>query len=408
MRILFITYNFQPEQIFFGLPFARELTRRGHQVQVLTTFPNYPEGEIYEGYKQQWCMRENLEGIPVIRVPLYPSHDRSSIRRILSYSSFAGSAGLISPFAVDSADVAYVVQGPITIGWPAFLLKILRRIPFVFDIKDLWPDSLSATGMFNNQFGLWLVDRWCRFCYRVASKVIVPTPGIKNILIKRGVPESKLQVVYNWVDPSQLEFEKAGTDQKKKLGFENRFNILFAGNMGKAQGLTVALEAAALVRTMAPEIQFTFIGGGIEVENLKKKSQELKLTNVQFLPPCPYSQMGPILDMADVLFVHLNDQPLFRITIPSKIQAYLAAGKPILVALRGDAEELIETVGAGISCEPGNATSISDATLKLYGMSQDELVQMGKRGAAFYYDQMSFNAAVDHYEDIFKNIAGKS
>ena len=205
MRILFIAHYFQPEPNFFvGLPFAKALRDRGHQVQVLTGFPNYPGGRIYDGYKVKFIHRETLDGIPIIRVPLYPSHDQSSIKRTLSYISLSLSQAVIGPFAVDKADVSYVSQGPATVGWPSIIHKVFRRIPFVYNIQDLWPDTLPSSGMFDSGIGYKLIDKWCKFVYRQAAKIIVISPGMKTALIKRGVPQEKIEVIYNWCDDSLI------------------------------------------------------------------------------------------------------------------------------------------------------------------------------------------------------------
>jgi len=237
MRILFITQWFQPEQMFKGLPFAKELLKLGHEVEVLTGFPNYPEGKIYNGYKIRFLQRETIDGVPVIRVPLYPSHDRSGWRRFVNYVSFALSAAIIGPWVVKKADVAYVYHPPATIGFPAAMIKLLRGIPFVYDIQDLWPDTLTATGMFTNKLGLWLVDRWCRFVYWAANKIIVLSPGFKNALIERGVPGDKIKVIYNWVDDTMVKQVPKNPALAAKLGLDGKFNIAFAGNMGKHRPL---------------------------------------------------------------------------------------------------------------------------------------------------------------------------
>ena len=192
MRILMLTQWFDPEPTFKGLAFAKELVRLGHEVEVLTGFPNYPGGELYEGYKIRLIQRENIDGISVLRVPLYPSHDGSALRRIANYVSFAFSAAFIGALLVKPADVMYVYHPPATVGFAASVIGMVRRIPFVYDIQDLWPDTLAATGMLNNPSILKLVDSGCRFIYRHAAKIVVLSPGFKEMLITRGVPAKKI------------------------------------------------------------------------------------------------------------------------------------------------------------------------------------------------------------------------
>jgi glycosyltransferase involved in cell wall biosynthesis len=404
MRILFIAHYFQPEPNFFmGLPFAKKLVELGHQVEVLTGFPNYPGGRIYEGYRIKPLQREELEGIPLIRVPLYPSHDRSSFKRTVSYLSLAFSESLIGPFIVKKADVAYVAQGPATIGLPAVVMQLLRRIPFVYDIKDLWPDAVAATDMFDSKVGFKLIDKWSRFVYRCAKKIIVITPGVKQLLIERGVTEDKVELIYEWCDDAQIYQREANTGSGQQLGFEDRFNIVFAGNMGKPQALSAVLEAAKIVSN-CPKIQFVFIGSGVEVDLLKNKAKSLGLTNVIFFPRRPISEIGSILRLADVLLVHLRDEPVFHIAIPSKTQAYMAAGRPILMAMRGDASDLVRKAQAGVSCEPENAQSIAEAVQKLYKMPRAELEEMGNKGRKFYQKELCFDIGVKKYERIFEEV----
>jgi colanic acid biosynthesis glycosyl transferase WcaI len=408
MRILFITHYFQPEPNFFlGLPFAKELVRRGHEVEVLTGFPNYPGGKIYPGYRVKILQRENLDGIPVIRTPLYPSHDNSSFKRAMCYASFGLSAATIGPWVVKPADVAYVPQGPMTVGLPACALRLLRRIPFVLHIQDLWPDSLLSTGMFNNKLGLKMVSGWCDFVYKRSARIVTITPGMKRRLIERGVPEDKLEVIYNWCDDSQICRGKPDEELARSLSMAGRFNIVFAGNMGKAQAISPVLDAARIVGQQQPDIQFVFVGGGVDVESLKQKAAELGLKNVLFLARRPVSEIGNILSLADVLFVHLKKDTLFEITIPSKTQAYMAAGRPILIGVPGDATDLVTQANAGLPCEPENPQSIAGAVLKLHAMPRSELDVMGENGKRFYEQQLAFGIATTKFERIFNSAEKK-
>lgn len=405
MRILFLTQWFDPEPMFKGLAFAKALRERGHEVEILTGFPNYPGGKVYPGYRIRPFLREVMEGIPVIRVPLYPSHDTSSIRRIANYGTFALSAAAIGAAAVKPADVMYVYHPPATVGLPAMLIHGTRRIPFVYDIQDLWPDTLAATGMVNNRFLLGIVDRWCRMVYGTASKIVVLSPGFKKMLISKGVPGEKINVIYNWCDEGQIPKTPKNESLAKELGFFGRFNVLFAGTMGKAQALEAVLDAAGRIGGRIPEIQFIFVGGGIEVARLQAIAGERRLNNVLFLPRRPVSEIGEVLNLADVLLVHLKDDPLFRITIPSKIQAYLAVGRPILVGVRGDTADLVRVAGAGMDCQPENPESISEAVEMLFRMPRALLDEMGDNGRRYYQKELSLSAGVSRFEEVFQAAA---
>lgn len=405
MRILMLTQWFDPETTFKGLAFAKALQERGHEVEILTGFPNYPGGKVYPGYRIRFFQREVMEGIPVIRVPLYPSHDASTIRRIANYATFALSAATIGAAAVKPADVMYVYHPPATVALPAIVIGSMRRIPFVYDIQDLWPDTLNATGMVNNKYMHEMVDRWCRWTYRAAGKIVVLSPGFKEMLVGRGVPGEKIEVIYNWCDEAQIPKTPKNESLAKRLGIFGKFNILFAGTMGKAQALDAVLDAAGRIGDRIPEVQFVFVGGGIDVDRLKLVSRERHLDNVLFLPRRPIPEIGEILNLADVLLVHLKDVPLFQITIPSKIQAYLAVGRPILAGVRGDAAELIRMAGAGVDFLPENPESFSEAVEKLYRMPRALLDEMGDRGRRYYRRELSLSVGVSRFEEVFQAAA---
>ncbi len=396
MRILFVTQWFQPEPIFKGLPLAKKLANLGHEVEVLTGFPNYPEGKIYKEYKVRWLQRETIDGISVIRVPLYPSHGKSGFLRFMNYASFAFSAAIIGPWVVRKADVAYVYHPPATIGLPAMILRLLRRTPFVYDVEDLWPDTLAATGMFKNKLGLWLVEKWCLLIYRAASRIVVLSPGFKKMLLERGVQSEKIRVIYNWVDDTTVKPIAKNPALAAKLGLSGKFNVVFAGNIGKAQALESVLDAAAILQKESSRVQFVLIGTGVEAENLKRRTRDMELQNVLFLPKQPMSEIGAILVLADVLLVHLKDDPLFRITVPSKIQAYLAVGRPILAGMRGDAADLVVSANAGLLCAPENAESIAEGVRRFLKMSPQELDAMGENGRKFYQERMSLAVGAKH------------
>jgi glycosyltransferase involved in cell wall biosynthesis len=403
MRILFITQWFQPEELFKGLPFAKELSKLGHEVEVLTGFPNYPEGKIYKGYRIRLLQRETMNGISVIRVPLYPSHDKSGLGRVLNYVSFALFAAIIGPWVVKKADVAYVYHPPGTVGLPAIILKILRRIPFVYDIADLWPDTLAATGMFRNKLGLWLVEKWCRLIYRAASRIVVLSPGFKKTLIERGVRSEKIKVIYNWVNDTLVKPTKKDPALAAKLGLSGKFNIVFAGNIGKAQALESVLDAADILQKESSRIQFVFVGAGLEVDSLQRKTNDMGLKNVLFIPQQPMSEIGAIMALADVLLVHLKDDPLFRITVPSKIQAYMAVGRPVLVGVRGDAADLVVNAEAGLPCIPESAESIAEGVRRFLKMSQQELEMMGENGRKFYQKRLSLKVGTKQIAKVLES-----
>ena len=399
MRILLLTQWWDPEPFYKGIPFAKELQRLGHEVEVLTGFPNYPGGKLYDGYRVRLWQRENMEGVEIIRVPLYPSHDRSAMGRVLNYLSFAVSASILGPFLTKPADIIYVYHPPATVGLPAIILGFLKRAPFVYDIQDLWPDTLASTGMLDTPWILKMISAWCKIVYKAAGQLAVLSEGFKKRLIERGVPDEKVEVIYNWSDERQLNGN--GKPLSGEVDTEGRFTVVFAGTMGKAQALDSVIEAASILARRCPEALFIFIGGGIEVDRLKALAAKRAPDNVQFLPRRPLTEIGSALASADALLVHLRDDPLFEITIPSKTQSYLAFGRPVVMAVKGDAASIIERAKSGITCAPEDPEALADAVERLITMPREEQEKMGRSGRAFHESEMSFKKGLGHFNEIF-------
>lgn len=405
MRILLWMQWFDPEPQIKGLSFAKKLRELGNEVEVLTGYPNYPEGKIYPGYSIKPFQVQTMEGIRVMRVPLYPSHDTSSFRRILNYVSFGFTSFLAGLLMVRRIDAIYACGPPVTVGVAAALVGKLRGIPFVYDIQDLWPDSLRATGMFNSSLGEKVIADICKWVYKRATHITVQSSGVRDRIIERGIAVHKISLIYNWCDEASMGSRPT---IKVELGHSHpdraslsTFNVLFAGNIGKAQDMDAVLEAARLLQTENSAIKIILLGSGVEVPRLKKFSEMQNIANVSFLARVPMSQAGIILSQADALLVHLKDDPLFRITIPGKTQAYMAAGKAIIMAVAGDASRLVIDGDAGICALPSNARSIADAIKKLAALPRDELKKLGSNGREFYWSNMSMEVGVRKFHAIF-------
>lgn len=406
MRILFLTQWFQPEPFFKGLPFAKALKEKGHDVEVLTGFPNYPGGKVYPGYRVRFYQLETIDEITVHRVALYPSHDKSALSRILNYLSFSLSSFLVGPWLVGKPEVIYVYN-LVTLGPPAFLFRLLFGSKVIIDVQDLWPESVANSQMLVNTGTLSVLNRLCDWVYRGADCLTVLSPGFKKELTKRGMTPGKIEVIYNWCDEASIIVDAAPLGSVKPLEFKWKFVVLFAGTMGLAQGLDTLLDCAGLCRERLPDVQFVLIGGGVDRPRLQQRAEEMGLENVTFLPPRSMETMGEIFEMADALIVHLKDDPLFRITIPSKTQAYLYAGKPIIMAMRGDAANLVQEAGGGIVCAPDNPQEMMNAIKALYEIPASERQKMGEAGHRYYMDHLSFNQGVNQFERIMTTLAGR-
>jgi colanic acid biosynthesis glycosyl transferase WcaI len=407
MRILLLTQWFQPEPSFKGLPFAQALTACGHEVEVLTGFPNYPGGRIYPGYSIRFFQRETIGGIRVNRVPLYPSHNGSGLMRMLNYLSFCLSATLLGPFLIRRPDVIYVYNLP-TLGFTAAVLRFLFGSKVVLDIQDLWPQSVIQSHMMNNRWVESILAKWTDVIYASSDHITVLSPGFRNDLIARGIPSDKISVIYNWCIEEQTDASEMSTGALNAIGADGTFSVVFAGTMGKMQALDAVLEAAGLIEKENVNIVFWFIGGGIEVENLKAVAASRGLSNVRFIPPMGANEIGTVLQKADALLVHLKKDPLFDITIPSKIQAYLHAGRPILAGVSGCAAQLVEDACAGIVCEPGDPHSIAAAVLKMNCLARSERANIGNNGSRYYAKELSRTMGVSKFEMVFSSLCEKS
>jgi glycosyltransferase involved in cell wall biosynthesis len=404
VRILFLGQFFNPEPGLKGLSFVKELVSRGHQVQVLTGFPNYPGGKVYPGYRIRLWQREVMDGVEVIRVPLYPSHDQSRIGRVANYASFALAAALLGPFLVKQADVAYVYHPPATIGLPAMALKYLRGIPVVIDIQDLWPDTLAATGMVGSPFVLKLVGLWCKWVYRALDRIVVLSEGFRTRLAERGVDPARVTVIRNWCDESEIKGGVSQMEAEEEAIMSGRFNFLFAGNIGLAQGLDVLLDAAVLARDLDPRIQIILVGAGLDLARIQQRILAEGLDNVRCFPGRHPSRIGCLMAKADVLLVHLKDDPLFTITIPSKTQAYLAVGRPVLAVVPGECAKLVLQAGAGMVCDPGNPRLLAEAMVRMAALDPEQLEAMGRSGKAYYDRELCMAKGVEQFEAVFQEL----
>ena len=379
MRIVILTQWYPPEPALLIQELAQTLQTFGHRVTVLTGFPNYPAGQLYPGYRLRLYQRETIAGIEIVRVPLFPEHSRSGFFRALNYLSFALSSALLGFWLVARPDVMFVYHPPLTVGFPAFVLSRLWRIPFVYQIQDMWPETLRATGMLHNETILSGIARFAQWVYARATAICVISPGFRSNLVEKGVAADKLHVISNWVDttvyyPAQPDLERAQT-----VGMAERFNVMFAGNIGEAQGLETVLAAAALLHDL-PLVQFVIVGDGVALQDLQRQVQDRQLQNVKFLGRYPATEMPMLYALADVLLIHLRDDPLFRITIPHKTFAYMASGKPILAAVAGDVADVITDTASGLACSPEDPAALAQTVRRFYTMASEERQKMGENG----------------------------
>jgi glycosyltransferase involved in cell wall biosynthesis len=390
MRVLLVTQYFWPESFRINA-LAKTLAERGLHIEVLTGKPNYPGGEKFPGYGQWGFLKESHEGVQITRLPML-ARKRGGLGLIGNYLSFIFSGLLFAPwlFWRQRFDVIFVyAPSPILQALPAIFLGWIKGIPVVLWVQDLWPDSLSATGYIRNRSIIKLTEQVVRFIYHKVDLLLVQSSAF--IQPVRSLAGDTPIVYY----PNSVEeaFATTATTAPRIKGQEG-FSILFAGNIGSAQAVEVIVEAAAHL-TGYPDINFLVLGEGSRWEWMKQEVGRRGLSNVHLPGRFPIETMPGFMQRSSALLVTLADQEIFKATIPSKIQAYLAAGRPILACLNGEGARLITEARAGLATPAEDGLALSKAVLELYHMPKEELDAMGARGRAYCKEHFEHNKLVD-------------
>lgn len=411
MRVGFITQWFPPEHGSAALPglIARALSVAGCEVDVVTAYPNYPSGVLQSGWSQRWNHTERDASYVVHRTPIYVSHDARAWRRMLNYISFAASASITAVRKIRDVDVVWVHATPALPAAPAMLLRRLFGIPYILHIQDLWPDTVFASGMLPRRVDAVarpLLEWFCDRSYMHASVIGVITPGMRQLLVSRGVPEEKIMDIANWADESIFHPVDDQDGLRTDLGIQGKFVAMYAGAIGEVQGLDTLIDAAGKL-AHRDDIQIIVVGDGVARERLERSAEDQELTNVHFVGPRPIGEMSEVIASADVQVVCLKDLPLYRITLPSKVQATLAAGRPLIVSAGGDAGAVVERAGAGISVEPGDAQALSSALMRAADWTATERDAAGKSGRRYYDDNFSELSGVERMVGALRRAASE-
>lgn len=366
MRILFLTDNFPPEvnaPASRTFEHCREWVQAGHQVTVITCAPNFPKGKVYPGYRNRLWQNEAMAGIRVIRVWTYITSNEGFARRTLDYLSYMPAAVMAAPF-VRGVDLVIGTSPQIFTVCAAYLVSRCKSVPFVFELRDLWPESIKAVGAMKSSMVLRLLERLEFFLYRKATLIIALTNSFKHNLMKRGIAEDKIVVVMNGADLSHFYPRPRDRDLARQLGVEGTFLIGYIGTHGMAHGLDTALDAADQLQNNR-EIAFLFIGGGAERNRLVASAMKRNLGNVTFIDEVPKSKMPSYWSLLDVSLVLLRRATVFTTVIPSKIFESAAMGVPIVLGVDGEARNLVEELGIGLAIPPESAHSLVSAILRI-------------------------------------------
>jgi glycosyltransferase involved in cell wall biosynthesis len=391
MRIGMISQWYEPEPGAAAHPtaIARALQRRGHDVQVLTGFPNYPHGVIYDGYHRQLRQLETRDGIRLLRVPSRASHDSSGLNRALTLSSFAASAAVQVGW-LRNVDVCLVYLTPATVGIAARVLRRLAGVPYVLNVQDLWPESVTASGFLGDgrlaAVVTWALNRFLHGLYLHAAATVAIAPTMATMLEQRGVPATRSHVLYNWIDESIFAPATAAT--QRELDPE-RIWIMYAGGIGTVQGLDASVTALSLLGDR-PDVCLALVGDGVAAPDLRLLATRLGVSDrVLFLGPRPMSAMPGLMAQADAQLVSLENRPLFRATVPSKLQSALAGGHPVVCAVAGDAADVVARSGAGLVATAGDPAAIASAFRGIADAGPVGRRAMGVKARTTYIDCFS-------------------
>jgi len=404
MKILVVTQYFWPENFRIN-DLLLGLKERGHKVKVLTGIPNYPEGRFFKGYKNYRPLFETYDDIPVFRTPIIPRGNGSRIRLVLNYFSFVFFACLLGPLRrLGSVDLIFIYEpSPITVCLPALLLKKLKSAPIMFWMQDLWPESLSATGAINSKNILKMVDILVRFIHRRCDRILIQSRAFFEPVKNQGSQSNRILYFPNSAEelyrPVILE-----KNANERAVMPDEFCVTFAGNIGAAQDFGTILKAAEILKEHT-EINWVIIGDGRMLKWVQRQVIKRGLSEtVHLLGRYPAEAMPRFFALSDVLLVTLKKEPIFALTIPSKVQSYLACAKPIVAALDGEGARVVEEADAGVTCAAENPEALAKAVLKLYNVSEADRKEMGKKGRSYFEKHFKREMLLDRLDGWMKKL----
>jgi glycosyltransferase involved in cell wall biosynthesis len=393
MKVLIWSQYFWPENFLIN-KMAIGLKAQGVEVTVVTGKPNYPDGQIFPGYKASGIEREEYFDVEVIRIPLYPRGKGSTKELLMNYLSFIFSGYFFAPFALRGRKfnaVFVYAPSPLLQALPAIFVAWLKNASMIVWVQDIWPEALQATGFIKNRWLLRLVESVVRYIYRHSNFILIQSEAFRASVERLVSTKNKIHFFPNCTceltdtPPILSELQSQTVAEIKR-----HFSVVFAGNIGVAQSCETIVAAAKLLAEHSV-IKFYLVGSGSRSNSIEHLLKSKKVTNVVMVGRLPAEEMNSVFSAASVLLVSLKNEPALSATIPSKLQSYLSAGKPIIASLNGEAAKLVIDANAGLSCPAENPDALSKAVLKLYNMSDVERDQLGRN--ARHYFKTHFNMA---------------
>ena len=409
MKILLLTKYFPPEP-GAGSTRAYEHAKRwknlGAEVTVITCFPHYPDGIIPEKYKGHSFYKEEIEGIKVLRTFTYAAPNKGKIKRSIGFFSFMFSSVIQGLLKSGKHDILIASSPPITVGVSGMILAMFKRIPFVFEVRDLWPESIVQLGQITNKFVIRILEFLEVMMYKRAAAIVGVSDPFVDIISGKGIAREKIKIIKNGVDLNLFIPQDYDSELAEKINVKGIFIVSYFGTFGLAHALDKVLLAAAKLKS-EEKILFLFIGDGAEKEKLKKMQRDLSLTNVIFIPMIKKSELKSYYSISDLMLVPLRNLPLFDSALPSKLFEILAMKKPIIITVKGEAKKLVENAGAGKFAEPENPDDLADKILEAY-KNPEWLIIAGEKGRAFVEQNFDRDKLASDYLTLLKSIVSKN
>lgn len=393
MKILVITQYFWPEEFRIN-DICKGLKESGHEVEVLTGLPNYPTGKIFNGYSYFKRGAKDYKGIKIRRVGMIPRGKNNSIMLALNYLSFMVSASIRAvPLMFNKYDRVFVFQvSPLTTAIPAIILSKVKKIPSYIYVQDLWPETFYSIVNISNEKIRKVMKKVCNKIYDAFDKLLIASQGYEEILVKEGIDKSKLEYFPQWAE----DFYSNNAVIKDS----EEFVVTFAGNIGKAQSVDTIIEAANLAKNNK-KIKWQILGDGSEFENIKLLVEKYNLNNtVKLLGRKPANDMPKYFSQSDALIVTLKNEDILRVTLPAKVQSYMASGKPILAAISGEGNKIIKESKCGLVGEAEDHVKLYENVIKLFNMSKEERNTLGNNGKGYFNNNFTREKLLNQLEII--------
>ncbi|HEY2918588.1 MAG TPA: glycosyltransferase family 4 protein [Candidatus Binatia bacterium] len=386
---------------------ARHWVKAGHEVTVLTGFPNHPTGIVPPEYRsklRKLVYREQKDGIDIVRTWLIPCPNRKAHERLLNYLSFVLSSCITGIF-LRRPDVIIATSPQLFVGLTGRWLGWIKRVPFIFEVRDLWPESITASGMGSDtDLSIRLLRALSAFLYRSCDHVVVVTPAFKQeIVAKWRVRDDKISLVENGVETDLFSPDVSGDDVKRELGLEGKFVVSYIGTLGLAHGLQAVMKAASELQSTFPDIQFLFVGEGADKVRLISLVFDFKLTNVRFLLQQPREKVPSIIRASDVCLVLLRKATVFETVIPTKMLEFMACGRPVILGVDGQARQIIETAQTGVCIEPEDAAALTLAIKELYRDARLRRA-LGHNGREYIVENLSRKQTAKTYVGVLETV----